>query len=177
VSDRAEGAKARAMARRVLLTGVVSTVLALPLAAAPAGAHLRSGTAAVDYRASVIAAETDARSAQIFQSDRALSATVRAGHSAPEQWHVAAAIGLGLVALAVGLLEGASFLHPSSSRPVRQPRPGLPTSWPSVPGVVAAGLGGLGYVEQGGVMPADSTIGAGGRLRGAAVICSAGGIC
>ena len=31
---------------------------------------------------------------------------------APKQWHVAAAIGLGLVAVAVALLEGAIFLHP-----------------------------------------------------------------
>jgi hypothetical protein len=30
----------------------------------------------------------------------------------PEHWHVAAAIGLGLVALAVGLLDGAIFFHP-----------------------------------------------------------------
>jgi hypothetical protein len=30
----------------------------------------------------------------------------------PEHWHVAAAIGLGLVALAVGLLDGAIFVHP-----------------------------------------------------------------
>lgn len=30
----------------------------------------------------------------------------------PQHWHVAAAVGLGLVGLAVGLLEGAIFLHP-----------------------------------------------------------------
>ena len=69
------------MARRVLLTAVVSTVLVLLLAVAPAGAHLRSGTVAVDYRASMIDPQTDAYSAQIFQSDRALSVTVRPGHS------------------------------------------------------------------------------------------------
>jgi hypothetical protein len=69
------------MDRRVLLTSIVSTLLAFLVVAAPAGAHLRSGTVAVDYRASVIHRETDAYSAQIFQSDRALSLTVRPGHS------------------------------------------------------------------------------------------------
>lgn len=324
------------MARRVLLTGVVSTFLAV-LVAAPAGAHLRSGTVAVDYRASVIHPETDAYSAQIFQSDRALSVTVKPGHSvvllgylgepvfrlgtaglsvnaasptaaalrlikkaesgppstarwleqrgrhsvtwhdsrsqglpprvsvglwsvplivdghparlegqlrrfpapslwlwlgilafilaaglfplvlrrrdlagpasiwfgvlaacacgvvlvafaldayaspgtwieavdaiafvgvgawallrAPEQWHVAAAVGLGLVALAVGLLEGAIFLHPV----VLAVLPGTATRLADIlavgAGLVAAGLGGLAYVEQGGVMPADSAFG------------------
>jgi hypothetical protein len=325
------------MARRVLLTGVVSTVLVLLLAAAPAGAHLRSGTVAVDYRASVIDPQTDAYSAQIFQSDRALGVTVRPGHSvvllgylgervfrlggaglwvnaasptaaalrlvkraqvgsssaprwleergrrsviwpdsrsqglppgvshgrwsvpllvdgrparlegelrrfpapslwlwlgslavilaagvfpfglrrrdlagpasiwfgvvaacacgvvlvgfaldayaspgtwieavdaiafigvgawallrAPEQWHVAAAIGLGLVALAVGLLDGAIFLHPV----VLAVLPGTATRLADIlavgAGVVAVGLGGLAYVEQGGLMSADSTVG------------------
>jgi hypothetical protein len=312
-------------------------LLAFLLAAAPAGAHLRSGTVAVDYRASVDHPHTDAYSAQIFQSDRALSLTVRPGHSvvllgylgepvfrlgvaglwvnaasptagalrlikkaeadssstprwleqrgrhsviwpdsrsqglptgvsrgiwsvplivdgrparlegelrrfpapslwlwlgilafvlaagvfllvlrrrhlagrasiwfgviaagasvivlvafaldayaspgtlieavdaiafmgvgawallrAPEQWHVAAAIGLGLVALAVGLLEGAVFLHPV----VLAVLPGTATRLADIvavgAGLVAAVLGGLVYVEQGGVMPVDSALG------------------
>ena len=78
---------------------------------------------------------------------------------APKQWHVAAAIGLGLVALAVGLLEGAIFLHPV----VLAVLPGTATRLADIlavgAGLVAAGLGGLVYVEQGGVMPADSALG------------------
>lgn len=50
-------------------------------APATAGAHLRSGTVAVDYRASVFHADTAAYTARIFQSDRALSVTVRPGHT------------------------------------------------------------------------------------------------
>lgn len=337
VSDRAEGAKFREMARRVLGTGIVSSLLILLIAAAPAGAHLRSGTVAVDYLANVLRPGTDAYSAQIFQSDRALSVTVRPGHSvvllgylgepvfrltsaglwlnaksptaaalrlikkaegdsssaprwlgqrgrhsviwhdsrsqglppgvsrglwsvplivdgrpvrlegelrrfpapspwlwlgilafiltagvlpfvprrhdlagpasvwfgviaacacgvllvafaldayaspgtwieavdaiafigvgvwallrAPRQWHVAAAIGLGLVSLAVGLLEGAVFLHPV----VLAILPGTATRLADVlavgAGVLAAGLGGLAYFEQGGVLPASATVG------------------
>ena len=325
------------MGRRILPTGIASIWLAFLLAAAPAGAHLRSGTVAVDYRASVIDPQTDAYSAQIFQSDRALSVTVRPGHSvvllgylgepvfrlngaglwlnaasptaaalrlikkteagsssaprwleergrrsviwpdsrsqglppgasrrlwtvpvvvdghaarlegelrrfpapslwlwlviltlilvagafpfglrrrdlagpasvwfgviaacacgvvlvafvldayaspgtwieavdaiafigvgawallrAPDQWHVAAAIGLGLVALAVGLLEGAIFVHPV----VLAVLPGTATRVADIlavgAGLVAAGLGGLAYAEQGGVTPVDSTFG------------------
>lgn len=325
------------MSRRVLLTGVVSIFLVSLVAAAPAGAHLRSGTVAVDYRASVTHPETDAYSAQIFQSDRALSVSIRPGHSvvlrgylgepvfrlgggglwvnaasptaaalrlikkveagspsaprwleergrhsviwpdsrsqglppgvsrgvwsvplivdghpvrlegelrrfpapslwlwlgilafilgagvlplalrrrdlagpasiwfgvvaacatgvvlvafaldayaspgtwieavdalafigvgvwallrAPEQWHVAAAIGLGLVALAVGLLEGPIFLHPV----VLAVLPGTVTRLADIlavgAGLVAAVLGGLVYAEQGGVVPADSAFG------------------
>lgn len=51
--------------------------LAAPTAA---GAHLRSGTVAVDYRASIVDPETSAYSAQIFQSDRALGLSVRGSH-------------------------------------------------------------------------------------------------
>ncbi len=72
---------AYAMRRRVILMSVISTLVALLLASAPAGAHLRSGTVAVDYRASVLDRETDAYSAQIFQSDRALSVSVKPGHT------------------------------------------------------------------------------------------------
>jgi hypothetical protein len=322
------------MGRRVLLTSIVLTLVGFLAAAAPASAHLRSGTVAVDYRASVRDPETDAYSAQIFQSDRALSVKVKPDHRvvlvgylgepvfrldatglwvnassptaavlrlvkrgthvassapvwvlqrgkhsviwadsrsqglppgaslgtwmvpllvdgraarlegvlrrfpapplwlwlisfavilgsgvmpmvlrrrdkagpvsiwfgiiatcaggvvliafaldayaspgtwieafdaiafmavgvwallrAPQQWHVAAAIGLGLVALAVGLLEGAIFLHPV----VLAVLPGSAVRLADVTavgaGLVAAGLGGLVYAEQEGVMPSDS---------------------
>jgi hypothetical protein len=46
-----------------------------------AGAHLRSGTVAVDYQASVRHPDPPAYTTQIFQSDRALGITVRPGHS------------------------------------------------------------------------------------------------
>ena len=69
------------MRRRVLLTSIVSTLVAFFVMAAPAGAHLRSGTVAVDYRASVLAPDTAAYSAQIFQSDRALSVRVKPSHT------------------------------------------------------------------------------------------------
>jgi hypothetical protein len=53
------------MDRRVLLTSTVSILLAFLVVVAPASAHLRSGTVAVDYRASVLDPQTDAYSAQI----------------------------------------------------------------------------------------------------------------
>lgn len=64
------------------LTAALPGVVALVLLAIPAaaGAHLRSGTVAVDYRVSVLNPDTAAYSAQIFQSDRALSVTVKPGH-------------------------------------------------------------------------------------------------
>jgi hypothetical protein len=54
--------------------------LAFLAGAGPAAAHLRSGTVAVDYRASVSHPVTRAYSAQIFQSDHGLSLTLRPGH-------------------------------------------------------------------------------------------------
>lgn len=54
--------------------------LAVLAGAGPASAHLRSGTVAVDYRASVSHPVTPAYSAQIFQSDHGLSLTLRPGH-------------------------------------------------------------------------------------------------
>ena len=61
---------------------VPAVVLALALTAGPpaASAHLRSGTVAVDYTATVTNPSTAAYSAQIFQSDHALSVTLRRGH-------------------------------------------------------------------------------------------------
>jgi hypothetical protein len=49
--------------------------------APPASAHLRSGTVAVDYRASVARPVTSAYSAQIYQSDHGLSLMLRPGHT------------------------------------------------------------------------------------------------
>ncbi len=64
---------------RAVLAVVVAVVwLGSPAAA---DAHLRSGTVAVDYQASVTSAPSDAYTAQIFASDRALSLRVRAGHT------------------------------------------------------------------------------------------------
>lgn len=61
----------------VVLAGAALACLSTP---APAGAHLRSGTVAVDYAASVLAPHSSAYAAQIYQSDRGLSLTVKPGH-------------------------------------------------------------------------------------------------
>ena len=69
---------------RVLWTrGLACAAVALACLAAPvnAGAHLRSGTVAVDYQASVRHPDTAAYTSRIFQSDRALGVTVKSGHS------------------------------------------------------------------------------------------------
>ena len=55
-------------------------MLATLAAPSSAGAHLRSGTVAVDYRARVFDSQTAAYAAQIFQSDRALSLAIKPGH-------------------------------------------------------------------------------------------------
>jgi hypothetical protein len=65
--------------RGIVLPGLVA--VALVASPAAASAHLRSGTVAVDYRASVSHADTLAYSAQIFQSDRALNVTIKLGHA------------------------------------------------------------------------------------------------
>jgi hypothetical protein len=67
---------------RFPITLILATILTIVSLACPAaaGAHLRSGTVAVDYRANVFGRETSAYSAQIFQSDRALSLTIKTGH-------------------------------------------------------------------------------------------------
>jgi hypothetical protein len=56
---------------------VAAAVLLCP---AVAGAHLRSGTVAVDYRAAVLRPDTPAYAARIYQSDRALNLTLKRGH-------------------------------------------------------------------------------------------------
>lgn len=64
--------------RRCAVAGIVAA--AVLLCPAVAGAHLRSGTVAVDYRAVVLTPETPAYTAQIYQSDRGLNLTVKPGH-------------------------------------------------------------------------------------------------
>jgi hypothetical protein len=64
---------------RVGLAAVVAA--ACLVGAAPASAHLRSGTVAVDYRATVANPHTRAYFAQIYQSDHGLSLTLRRGHA------------------------------------------------------------------------------------------------
>jgi hypothetical protein len=64
--------------RGLAFAAVALAYLATPV---PAGAHLRSGTVAVDYQASVRHPDTPAYTAQIFQSDRALGITVKSGHT------------------------------------------------------------------------------------------------
>lgn len=63
--------------KAAIATAVALAVLA---GAAPASAHLRSGTVAVDYRASITQPITTAYSAQIYQSDHGLSLMVKPGH-------------------------------------------------------------------------------------------------
>jgi len=65
------------------LRGLACAAVALACLATPvtAGAHLRSGTVAVDYQASVRHPDTPADTTQIFQSDRALGITVKPGHT------------------------------------------------------------------------------------------------
>ena len=59
---------------------VAGAAMACLAGAAPASAHLRSGTVAVDYRASVSDPVTPAYTAQIYQSDHGLRLTRRPGH-------------------------------------------------------------------------------------------------
>ena len=60
---------------------VLVVVAAVFLAVTPdAGAHLRSGTVAVDYRASVLTPDTPAYVAGIYQSDHGLNLTAKRGH-------------------------------------------------------------------------------------------------
>jgi hypothetical protein len=48
---------------------------------APVSAHLRSGTIAVDYRATVLHPVTAAYAARIYQSDHGLTLTLKPGHT------------------------------------------------------------------------------------------------
>lgn len=71
------------MIARARVIGLTTATLVLASLAAPglASAHLRSGTVAVDYKATVVTPPGGAYAAQIFQSDRALSLTLRRGHT------------------------------------------------------------------------------------------------
>jgi hypothetical protein len=60
---------------------VAVVVLASLAAPGLASAHLRSGTVAVDYKVRVFTPPRGAYTARIFQSDRALSLTLRRGHA------------------------------------------------------------------------------------------------
>jgi hypothetical protein len=60
---------------------VLAVAAAWLVAAAPASAHLRSGTVAVDYRVSLASSVTPAYAAQIYQSDHGLALTIRPGHT------------------------------------------------------------------------------------------------
>jgi hypothetical protein len=67
-------------ARWLAVVGALATLVA----PAAAGAHIRSGVVAVDYRASVSPLDARARSAvmaRIYESDRAVGLTVRSGHT------------------------------------------------------------------------------------------------
>lgn len=66
------------MTRRAALLAALG-LLAVP---ASAQAHLRSGTVAVDYRATVSAPRTAAYTVRIYQSDHGLNLTIRPGHVA-----------------------------------------------------------------------------------------------
>jgi hypothetical protein len=67
----------RAPLRRLVLVAVVLGPLAIP---ASAQAHLRSGTVAVDYRATVSSPHTAAYTVRIYQSDHGLNLALRPGH-------------------------------------------------------------------------------------------------
>jgi hypothetical protein len=73
---------ARSRAGALVSGVVVSVVVVLATLGSPdsASAHIRSGTVAVDYRASVFSSHTPAYVASIVQSDRALGLAVRRGH-------------------------------------------------------------------------------------------------
>lgn len=67
-------------ARSKAVLGAAVAIAFLTVAPA-AGAHLRSGTVAVDYRASVLTPDTRAYVAGIYQSDRGLNLTLKRGHA------------------------------------------------------------------------------------------------
>lgn len=67
-------------ARRTTIVVVAAVALVCLACAGTASAHLRSGTIAVDYRASILHPATGAYSAQIYQSDHGLTLTRKPGH-------------------------------------------------------------------------------------------------
>jgi hypothetical protein len=67
-----------ATSRMLVAASIAGVALAFPAAGS---AHLRAGTVAVDYRATLERPVTAAYRARIFQSDRGLSITVARGHS------------------------------------------------------------------------------------------------
>jgi hypothetical protein len=67
--------------RRLCLAVVIVAAHGLVVGSPAASAHLRSGTVAVDYRATVTSASTAAYTARIYQSDHGLTLIVRPGHA------------------------------------------------------------------------------------------------
>lgn len=65
---------------RALIATAAAALVVLLAAPAVAGAHLRSGTVAVDYRATVNHPAAAAYVVQIFQSDHALGLMLKPGH-------------------------------------------------------------------------------------------------
>jgi hypothetical protein len=63
---------------RLIGAFVLGLLLVSPAAAS---AHLRSGTVAVDYKATLTSPNTSAYSARIYQSDRVLSMSLKPGHT------------------------------------------------------------------------------------------------
>jgi hypothetical protein len=70
-----------AMARLGWLIAVAAVAVGFLSFPGGAAAHLRTGTVAVDYRASISAPDTQAYTARIYQSDHGLSLTLRPGHT------------------------------------------------------------------------------------------------
>jgi hypothetical protein len=68
------------MLERASLVLVAVAAVAILANPAAADAHLRTGTVAVDYRATVLTPDTSAYAARIYQSDRGLSLTLKPGH-------------------------------------------------------------------------------------------------
>ena len=90
--------------------GLAAAVAMACLAGArPASAHLRSGTVAVDYRASVSHPVSRAYSAQIYQGDHGLSLTLRPRHVVLVLGYLGTVIRL-LVVTAIGAGASAAVL-------------------------------------------------------------------
>lgn len=68
------------MGRGRRVTAILAVALGFLVGPATAAAHLRTGTIAVDYAASVRRPDPPAYRAQIYQSDRALSLALEPGH-------------------------------------------------------------------------------------------------
>jgi len=124
-----------ARARRFVLLACAATALAAP---APAAAHLRSGTVAVDYDATVSQPAPAAFTARIYQSDRAVGLTVRPGHVVLVKGYLGEPMlrlsGSGVGVNAASPTAAGAGLFPGSARavaarPVWHVRPGRTAVW------------------------------------------------